>query len=141
MTMLPLLTFADARANESSGKRFLGLWEGIDPLDGSSQQILISGGADGVFSLRWRESYWTICDGRPAILNGVGERDTDSRSALVFQMEITCFDPEVVEIEGTITFRFVGQNMLLASAPDAFTDLPFFRVSGRVRGGGSGDDG
>ena len=141
MSTVPVLAFADARGNESSGKRFLGLWEGIDPLDGSSQQILISGGADGAFSLRWRESYWTICDGRPAILNGVGEQDTRRRNTLVFQMEITCFDPEVIAIEDTITFRFVGQNMMLASAPGAFTDLPFFRVSGRVRGGGKNDDG
>ena len=135
MSMLAALTFADARADGSSGKRFRGLWEGIDPIDGSSQKILISGGAKGVFSLLWSESYWTVCDGRRAVLDGVGERDPDERNTLVFQMKITCFDPEEFPVEDTITFRFVGQDMILASAPGAFTDLPFYRVSNRVRGG------
>ena len=136
MSMLAALTFADARADGSSGKRFRGLWEGIDPTDGSSQKISISGGAKGVFSLLWSESYWTVCDGRRAVLRGVGERDPNERNTLVFQMKITCFDPEEFPVEDTITFRLVGQNMVLASAPGAFTDLPFYRVSHRVRGGG-----
>jgi len=107
---------------------------------GSSHQISLSSGSDGAFSLLWRESYWSICDGRRGVLNGAGELDPDDRKTLPVQITVTCFDPEDVVLKDTITFEFVGQNMLLASAPGAFTDFPFFRVSGRVRGGGNGDD-
>ena len=140
VSALAVQDFAGASGNGRSGKVFRGLWEGIDPVDGSSQKILISGGADGVFSLVWRESYWTICDGRRGVLNGAGELDPDDRKTLAVQMTVTCFDPEEVVLEDTIAFELVGQNMLLASAPGAFTDLPFFRVSGRVRGGERDDD-
>ena len=134
-----LLAVAVQAGNNGSGKRFWGLWEAIDSLDGSTEQVSISPGQDGSFNLLWRESYWTICDGRRGILVGKGERAPKDRDLLEVQMTITCFDPEEVVLEGSITFELVGQNMLLASAPEAFTNLPFFRVSGRVRGGGNGD--
>ena len=132
--------FAAAAGNGGSGKRFLGLWQGIDPLDGSSQTVEISPGADGGFGLLWAESYWTVCDGRRAVLEGTGETASGDRNTLVFQMAVTCFDPESVPVQDAIRFRIVGQNMLLATVEGVFTDLPFFRVSGRVRGGGHDDD-
>ena len=140
VSTLAVLAFAGAPGKGHSGKRFRGFWEGIDPADGSSQQILISGGADGVFSLLWRESYWSVCDGRRAILDGVGELDPNNRNTLVFQIEITCFDPEEIVVNSTLTFQLVGQGLLLASDPGAFTDLPFYRVSSRIRGGGRDRD-
>ena len=123
-----------------SGKRFWGLWEGVDSLDGSTEQVSIGPGAGGTFDLLWRESYWTICDGRRGILIGTGELAPKDKDLLEVQMTITCFDPEEVVLEDSITFELVGRNMLLASDPGAFTNLPFFRVSGRVRGGGNGED-
>jgi len=120
---------------KDSNRRFWGLWESIDAADGSTEQVSISRGADNTFALLWRESYWTICDGRRGILEGSGEVAAKDRNRLVFAIEITCFAPDEVVLEGTLTFDLVGRNMLLASDPGAFTDLPFFRVSGRVRGG------
>ena len=126
--------------NGGSDKRFWGLWEAIDSLDGSTEQVSISPGAGSSFNLLWRESYWSICGGRRGILTGTGERAPKDRDLLEFQMTITCFDPEEVVLEDSVTFELVGQNMLLASDPGEFTNLPFFRVSGRVRGGGNGED-
>lgn len=139
-----LFTFAGTLAaqadKEDAGRRFWGLWEAVDALDGSTEQISISGGEGGRLNLLWRESYWTICDGRRGILNGTGTLDPDNRKALAVEMTITCFDPEENVLEGSIRFELVGQNMLLASSPGEFTDLPFFRVSGRVRGSARDDD-
>ena len=123
-----------------SGRRFWGLWEAVDSLDGSTEQISISKGGDGSLTLLWRESYWSICDGRRGILRGAGEISSDNRRTLVIEMAITCFDPEEVVLEDSIRFELVGRNMLLATSPGAFTDLPFFRVSGRVHGGGDRED-
>ncbi|MGE4606980.1 MAG: hypothetical protein AAEJ52_09590 [Myxococcota bacterium] len=125
---------------DRSGRRFWGLWEAVDSLDGSTEQVSISGRPDGSFNLLWRESYWTICGGRRGILIGSGDVDPDDRNTLVFQMTITCFDPEEVVLEDSVSFTLVGRNLLLATDPGAFTDLPFFRVSGRVRGDRDHDD-
>ena len=135
---LALHTSAASSNNGNSGHRFIGLWEGIDSDDGSSQQVMISGGTDGVFDLLWRESYWTVCEGRRAILKGLGELDPDNRNTLVFEMTITCFDPVEVPVTSTLTFRFIGQEMVLVSDAEAFTDLPFFRVSSPLRSGARG---
>ena len=99
----------------------------------------ISRGADGGFGLLWAESYWTVCDGRRAVLEGTGDVAARPRDTLVFQMQVTCFDPESVPVQDTIRFRIVGQNMLLSTVEGVFTDLPFFRVSSRVRGGDDDD--
>ena len=76
-----------------SGRRFWGLWEAVDSLDGSTEQISISKGGDGSLTLLWRESYWSICDGRRGILRGAGEISSDNRRTLVIEMAITCFAP------------------------------------------------
>ena len=125
---------------DRSERRFWGLWESVDALDGSTEQVSISGRADGSFDLLWRESYWTICDGRRGILTGTGDVDPDDRNTLVFRMTITCFDPQADVLEGGVSFTLVGGNLLLATDPGEFTDLPFFRVSGRVRGDRDRDD-
>ena len=126
--------------NGGSGKHFWGLWEGVDSQDGSIEQVSIGPGAGRSFDVLWRESYWTICDGRRGILIGTGALAPKDKDLLEVEMSITCFEPEEVVLEGSITFELVGKNMLLVSDPGVFTNLPFFRVSGRVRGGGNGED-
>ena len=51
-------TFATVAATGNQGSRFLGIWGGIDPGDGSSQQFLISAGENGEFNLSWHETFW-----------------------------------------------------------------------------------
>jgi len=139
VSLLALLGSSAEADSGKSGSRFWGLWEGIDPLDGSTQQISISGGTERRFSLLWRESYWTICGGKRGIVNGSGALDPGDRKTLVAQITITCFDPDELVIEDTITLELTGQNMLLVSDRGEFEDLPFFRVSARVRAGGGKD--
>ena len=137
MFLSALTAQADKNGSE---RRFWGLWEAVDFLDGSTEQVSISGRPDGSFSLLWRESYWTICSGRRGILAGTGNVDPDDRNTLVFEMTITCFEPEELVLEGGVNFTLVGGNLLLATDPGVFTDLPCFRVSGRVRGGRDRND-
>ena len=43
-------------------RAFLGFWEGVDPLDGSTAQVSISDiGGDGVLEIVVGESFWTLC--------------------------------------------------------------------------------
>ena len=48
--------------NAAKGKFFIGFWEGIDPLDGSTVQLSISDNdQDGMFDFIYRESFFTTC--------------------------------------------------------------------------------
>ncbi len=108
---------------------FLGVWESIDPEDGSGQTMLISGGENSVFSLYLRETYWTVCDGRRGILAGLGEHGPDDKEILVFDVVTSCFDPDEDVSEFTLTFELAGKDILLRGVETP----PFFRISNRGR--------
>ena len=63
MILGALVLFSNAVAsNNSSSDAFLGLWEGIDPEDGSTVQISINDfNKDGVLEIVAREGYFTVC--------------------------------------------------------------------------------
>ena len=51
-----------ATAFDDDARAFLGFWEGVDPLDGSTAQLSISDiGGDGVLEIVVGESFWTLC--------------------------------------------------------------------------------
>jgi hypothetical protein len=51
-----------ATALDDDARAFLGFWEGVDPLDGSTAQLSISDiGGDGVLEIVVGESFWTLC--------------------------------------------------------------------------------
>lgn len=130
VSVMAALAFASVSESGDQGRRFLGIWEGIDTGDGSGQQFLISGGENGVFSLSWRETYWTVCDGRRAIIQGTGELD---HNVIVMDIVITCFDPDEDVVADTVTFELVDEHMLFATAGSGvFVNQPLFRVSNRL---------
>ena len=48
--------------NAAKGQFFIGFWEGIDPLDGSTAQLSISDNdQDGMFDFIYRESFFSTC--------------------------------------------------------------------------------
>jgi hypothetical protein len=48
--------------NAANGRFFIGFWEGIDPLDGSTVQLSITDNdQDGVFDYIYRESFLSAC--------------------------------------------------------------------------------
>ena len=130
MVALPVVLTQFASATEKGNRLFLGIWEGIDPTDGSAQQILISGGDNGVFKLLWYETFWSICEGKRGVTNGTGE--LADKDTLVVDIVISCFDPDADVVADTVTFELVGKDMLLATAGSGvFVDHPLFRVSNR----------
>ncbi len=136
LAALPILLTQFASANQKGNPLFLGIWEGIDPDDGSAQQILIRGGENGVFNLLWYETFWSVCDGRRGILKGTGELAPDGKDILVVDIVISCFDPDADVVEETLTFELVGKDMVLVTAgnPEVLQNHPLFRVSSRLHG-------
>ena len=62
MILGALLLFPNAAVADPNGRGFIGLWEGIDPGDGSTVQVSINDfNGDGVFEIVAREGYFTVC--------------------------------------------------------------------------------
>ncbi len=58
----PTLAGQPNSQNAANGRFFIGFWEGIDSLDGSTVQMSLSDNdQDGVFDYLYRESFFTVC--------------------------------------------------------------------------------
>ncbi len=69
-----LVSIASANdGNKGRKSYFIGLWEGVDPNDGSRRTISISDNdGDGVFDLTQYDTFWTLCGSDRGISKGTG---------------------------------------------------------------------
>jgi hypothetical protein len=51
---------------------FVGLWQGIDPFDGSEAQRLITLNSDGTFNIIGQEPYTSGCNGERGMVTAIG---------------------------------------------------------------------
>ena len=81
MALLPLTFASSANAESersSSGLRsFVGLWEGVDPVDGGDALRSITCSRDESCTLAVTYSVITLCGGGPAFAGGTGGLDGD----------------------------------------------------------------
>jgi hypothetical protein len=96
MAALPLT----ASASDDDVRAFLGFWEGVDPLDGSTVQVSISDiEGDGILELVNAESFWTVCFelgnnyslGRGLI---TGQGSVVGNGVLEVETTLTCIDDD-----------------------------------------------
>jgi len=60
-------------ADQEENRFFIGLWEGVDPLDGSGVQVSISDiDRNGVIDIIGSETFFTVCDGERGVFTGTG---------------------------------------------------------------------
>ncbi len=108
--------------NAANGRFFIGFWEGIDPLDGSTVQLSISDNdRDGVFDIIRREGFYTSCftaqntKGRGV---EIGTGTLVEQGVIEFVADQTCFDDEN-QIEGVFEAFVIiraapkGANLIL----------------------------
>ena len=111
MLMLPLAfaSPADAESEQSmfgtrssSGLRsFVGLWEGIDPVDGGDSPRSITCSLDRSCALAVTDSVVTLCDGGPAFASGTGGLEGDQ---LVFP-EVVLACPDGPEVDLAVSYE------------------------------------
>jgi hypothetical protein len=112
-----------------SDSPFAGMWVSVDPGDGSSQQITIRQYGEA-FKLVWEESYWSICRGRPGLMEGAGRLRQQGDQTLVMEREVLCFEPREVVIRDTATFELQGDDVLVATAGNgAFLNQQMTRMN------------
>ncbi|MEW6368192.1 MAG: hypothetical protein AB1714_26485 [Acidobacteriota bacterium] len=68
--LLLLTAPAAGAAEQGSIGRFVGLWESVDPDDGSHQVLSITDNGDGTVQLLLYDTFFTLCSGGRAIGQG-----------------------------------------------------------------------
>ena len=138
LALLASLAGNPALANNDLRDELVGLWEGVDSLDGSTVRVAI-GDLNGHKSLdfRWYESFFTGCfdagitSGRGLIAGKVQRLGPD-----VIELVVTsyvCFDEDNSEIElatFTVDFDYSKENdFLLRTSEDGFPGFILYRTS------------
>ena len=97
---------ASSADNQGRTKFFIGLWKGVDSVDGSEVLASISDNdGDGTLELLWHESRWFSCNGSDnAILTATGGTIEDR--VLSFETAIiSCFDMNNETDVSPVTFE------------------------------------
>jgi len=113
---------AGTARGQSSHPQFLGLWEGVDPNDGSKRTISIADrDGDGTFEVASRDTYWTLCDGDRGLELASGGVRADG--VLETAGLVTCFDG-APGIPVQQTYEFSRRDHTLLATPHGTTLLP-----------------
>ncbi len=112
-------------------RSFLGLWQGIDPEDGSG--VLYSfadNDRDGVIEITGRETFFTACGtpGGDGVVNGTGV--VGSGGLLVAEVLLKCRPGP--ELPATATFQLIARDdVLIHPDPGLARSITLHRVSQR----------
>ncbi|WP_027158290.1 hypothetical protein [Methylobacter luteus] len=74
-----------------NGNSFIGLWEAVDPRDGSHLILSITSNDDGTVKLLVYDTFWTLCNGDRGIAQGTSEVSAE-QSLKSDDYAITCFE-------------------------------------------------
>lgn len=133
-----------ATASDADTRAFLGFWEGVDPLDGSTAQVSISDiDGDGIVEIVNGESFWTICFQRGANYSlgrglVVGQGRVVSKRVLEVETRLTCIDDDnhpAPPSEGTFQWTLESRGrILLLPEIDQSPAIPLHRIARYDRG-------
>ena len=114
-------TDSNSEGNEAD-RFFLGLWEGIDPLDGSTVLVSFTNlDKDDTIELAWTESLFSLCDGGPGLNTGIGTVGEDG--ILLADEMFTCFNTEET-FEGSGAYEPVKEDGIIIATSPANPELP-----------------
>jgi hypothetical protein len=125
---LSLVAVLQLGCEESSGQNneadrfFLGLWEGIDPLDGSTVLASFTNlDKDNTIEIAWTESLFTLCEGAGGLITGTGP--VDENGVLNADEMFTCFDPDDT-LEGKGRYEPVKDDGIIIVTSPVNPELP-----------------
>ena len=106
-------------SDRQEGRGFLGLWEGTDPLYGSTVRLSISNlDDDDVFEILWGESFFTVCF-------EIGQDYSLRRGLITAHGGLV--DPDLLEVEAIQTC--INDVLVISSGVAEFPDIPLHRVA------------
>jgi hypothetical protein len=128
VALLPVASASSAHAE--SERSFVGLWEGVDPVDGGDSLRSITCFKDRSCKLAATDSVITLCGGGPAFVGATGALEGDE---LVFpDAVLTC--PDGREVDLLISFERDPRNRTLVettvvSGGTTLPNIVFHKVS------------
>jgi hypothetical protein len=126
VALLPV-AFASS-ANAASERSFVGLWQGIDALDGGDALHSITCSRDGSCQLVATDSVVSFCGGESAFIGGTGSLEGDE---LVFpEVILTCRNSAAVDLE--ISYERDRRNRTIvgtATAGGTVRSIVFHKIS------------
>lgn len=85
--------------------RFVGVWEAVDPIDGSLQILSITNNLNGVADLQLFKTYLTPCDGTRAFGQSTTSQIIKSQSLISGGFIATCFGSTATQLLPTTLIR------------------------------------
>ncbi|WP_415406142.1 hypothetical protein ACLHDG_10275 [Sulfurovum sp. CS9] len=132
--VMVLLVFSSGAVAAETDKLFNGLWEGIDPDDGSTVQVSIvcSKKSNGECRMIARESYLHSCEingeaGGEGWYVGTGKVATDNKRRLNIEWTIYCKNGRTLEVKDNLIIYKAEKILILRS--EGIQDLTLHRVS------------
>lgn len=87
-----LVANASRERASAAGRRFIGYWMGIDPLDGGDSRRGITRNEDGTFSVMGRDTVFTLCDDTDRAIVTVSDAVVVDSVLTSDNLVITCFN-------------------------------------------------
>jgi hypothetical protein len=133
IALLPLALASSADALSERGlvhlRAFIGLWEGLDPVDGGHAHMSISCARDGMCQLVRIEDVVGLCGGVRALIKGIG--GLDGRSLAFPEAVAECPDGDPVTF--SISFRPDRFNRTIVSTStvggEPLRNIAYYKVS------------
>jgi hypothetical protein len=99
-----------------SHQNFVGLWEGVDPNDGSRRTVSISDNdRDGVYDVFQFDTYWSLCGDDSAVTTGSATLGNDG--ILHFQGSLTCRSTGASIPSFAVDYQLVRPSNTLIESP------------------------
>lgn len=118
----------DNHEEESHIQQFIGLWEGIDPNDGSSQILSITDNGDGKVKLLLHDTFLTQCGGGRGLAQGTGE--IGGRHTLRSEdYALTCFEEATPPDFPPITLILNRDNTLFREETGPLPSVTYHQTS------------
>ena len=103
-------------ADGGSNPNFVGLWEGVDPNDGSRRTVSISDNdRDGVYDLQQYDTFWSLCGDDSGVVSGSATLGSDG--ILHFQGSLTCRSNGVTIPSFAVDYDLVQFSNTLVEIP------------------------
>ena len=128
-TLSTVVVPQNALANDHSLRRFIGLWQAVDPDDGSLSTIAIIKLTNDTVHLLYNDTYVYLCNGGRGL--GVGNGTRSGRNAIEFSgITYTCEDKKIPPVNIPASFTIDTSGALIEVDEDQNrTQTIFYKTS------------
>ncbi len=126
--LVACLLEAAAGYAQDLGEDFVGLWQGVDNVDGSLRTISITDlDGDGILEVRAHDTFWSLCSGDQG--NGYTTGRLDDDGVLRTAGSIQCQSGVEVSLENTYTPQGEADGLIVEHVIGKAFETILFRIN------------